>query len=117
MGKSSQAKGRRGELELVQVLHQYGFESVQPGEAVSYGEVPDVTGLPGVHCEVKRAEQIRLSAWLQQAELDAARFGDGVPVVFHRRNREPWRVTMNLSAWMEIYRFFAEKRTEKGDTG
>lgn len=70
---------------------------------MSFGEVPDLVGLPGVHVEVKRREQVRLSEWMQQAEADSKRFRDGMPVVFHRRSREPWRVTMNLADFMRLY--------------
>ena len=104
MSRSSQRKGRSGELELVKVLHGYGFESVQAGEPVSYGSVPDLVGLPGVHIECKRAEQLRLTEWMKQAERDSERFHDGAPVVFHRRNREPWMITMKLDDFMKIYR-------------
>jgi Holliday junction resolvase len=104
MGLRSQRKGRAGELELVSVLKkEYGCESVQPGEAVSYGVVPDIVGLPGVHVECKRCEALRITDWMKQAERDAARFRDGLPVIFHRRNREPWLVTMRLDSFMEIY--------------
>ena len=104
MSRSSQRKGRSGELELVKVLHGFGFDSVQAGEPVSYGSTPDLVGLPGIHIECKRCEQLRLSEWMKQAERDAARFQDGVAVIFHRRNREPWMVTMNLDDFMKIYR-------------
>jgi len=104
VSRSSQRKGRSGELELVKVLHGFGFDSVQAGEPVSYGSTPDLVGLPGIHIECKRCEQLRLSEWMKQAERDAARFQDGVAVIFHRRNREPWMVTMNLDDFMKIYR-------------
>ena len=39
MGRASQRKGRAGELELVKILRDNGFD-VRPGEAVSYGEEP-----------------------------------------------------------------------------
>lgn len=70
---------------------------------MSFGEVPDLVGLPGVHIEVKRCEQVRLSEWIQQAEKDSKRFCDGMPVVFHRRSREPWRVTMSLADFLRLY--------------
>lgn len=103
MSKTSQRKGRSGELELAKLLQSFGYD-VQPGEAQSYGREPDISGLPGVHVEVKRAEQLRLAEWMKQAQQDAARFRDGLPAVFHRRNREPWMVTMNLDDFMKIYR-------------
>ena len=103
MGKFSQAKGRRGELELARILQVHGYQ-VEPGQALSYGEVPDLSGLPGVHIECKRAEALRLSEWMAQAERDAQRFKDGVPAVFFRRSRSPWCVVMKLEDWMGIYK-------------
>ena len=101
-GKSSQRKGRAAELELSRILQGYGYP-VEAGRAQSYGAVPDLTGLPGIHVECKRAEVLRLSEWMQQARRDADRFG-GLPAVFHRRNKSPWLVTMELPSWMELYR-------------
>lgn len=103
MGAKSQRKGRAGELELVRVLRGYGIPA-EPGQAVSYGSTPDITGVPGIHCEVKRRENVNLSAALEQARRDAEKFGDGLPAVFHRRNREGWRVTMELPDWVALYR-------------
>lgn len=101
-GKASQRKGADGERELAAVLREYGYE-IKRGGSMSFGEVPDLVGLPGVHVEAKRCEQVRLSEWMKQAEKDSKRFRDGMPVVFHRRSREPWRVTMNLADFMRLY--------------
>lgn len=102
MGKKSQRKGADGERELAAVLREYGYE-IKRGGSMSFGEVPDLVGLPGVHIEVKRCEQVRLSEWMQQAERDSQHFKDGLPAVFHRRSREGWRVTMNLADFMRLY--------------
>ena len=56
MSKKSQAKGRAGELELARILQSYGFP-VEPGQAVSYGATPDLTGLPDIHIDCKRTQQ------------------------------------------------------------
>lgn len=104
-GKSSQRKGRTGELELCRLLQAHGIPA-EPGKAVSYGSTPDITGVRGIHCEIKRQENVNLSAALSQAAADAERFGDGLPAVFHRRNREGWRVTMALPDWLELYRSY-----------
>lgn len=101
-GKASQRKGADGERELAAVLREYGYE-IKRGGSMSFGEVPDLVGLPGVHIEVKRCEQVRLSEWMQQAERDSQHFKDGLPAVFHRRSREGWRVTMNLADFMRLY--------------
>lgn len=102
MGVRSQRKGRRGEIELAHILQQYGFD-VQPAEAQNYGTLPDLIGLPMIHIECKRAEALRLSEWMAQAERDAHRFGDGLPAVFFRRSRSPWCVVMKLEDWMILY--------------
>ncbi len=101
MGAKSQRKGRAAELELTRILQDCGYPA-EAGRARSYGEVPDISGLPGVHIEVKRRENVNLSAALEQAKRDSERFG-GLPAVFHRRNRESWRVTMELRDWLELY--------------
>lgn len=108
-GRSSQRKGRTGELELARLLQEYGY-NVEPGRAVSYGSTPDITGLPGVHIECKRAEQLRPYDWMAQAERDAVRFGDGLPAVFFRRSRSSWLVVMKLGDWLELYRPPSEPR-------
>ena len=98
-GKTSQRKGRAAEIELARILQGYGYD-VQPGRAQSYGSTPDISGLPGIHIEVKRCEQLRPYDWLEQAQRDAVRFGDGLPAVFFRRNRFPWLVVMRLEDWV-----------------
>ena len=101
-GKSSQAKGRRAELELAHILQGYGYP-VEAGRTQSYGEVPDLSGLPGVHIECKRCERAQIWEWMAQAERDAQRFGGGAPTVFFRRSRSPWCVVMKLEDWLKLY--------------
>ncbi len=103
MSRSQQRKGRSGELELVRILQQHGIPA-EPGQAVSFGSTPDVVGVPGIHPEVKRVERLNVPEAMAQAVRDASRFGDGMPTLFHRRNRSPWLVTMQLEDWLELYR-------------
>ena len=110
MGRASQRKGRAGELELAQLLQGYGYD-VQPGQAVSYGATPDLVGLSGVHIECKRNERLNVPEAMAQAVRDADRFRDGAPAVFHRRNREPWLVTMQLTDWLRMYQKVAKSST------
>ena len=67
------------------------------------GEVPDLTGLPGIHIEVKRVEKLNVCEAMEQSIRDSERMGDGVPALFHRRNRKPWLVTMRLEDWLQFY--------------
>ena len=73
------------------------------GIPVSYGQTPDLVGLPGVHVEVNRVERLNVPEAMVQAERDADFFRDGAPTVFHRRTRSPWLVTMRLEDWLKLY--------------
>ena len=103
MGRSQQRKGRAGELELAKILNDNGI-SAEPGQAVSFGTTPDLVGINGVHCEVKRVERLNVPEAMGQAIKDAQKFHDGMPTLFHRRNRSPWLVTMVLDDWLKLYR-------------
>ena len=103
MGKSSQRKGASGERELAELLRDYGYNA-ERGGSLTFGSTPDVTGLPGIHIEVKRTERLNVLEAYQQAVRDAERFQDGIPALFHRRNRSPWLVTMSFEDWMKIYK-------------
>ena len=103
MGKSSQRKGRDGERELRDRLREYGY-AVECGEPVSFGEDPDLVGLPGIHIECKRVERLNVPEAMQQAVRDSEKFQDGMPALFHRRNRQPWLVTIRLEDFMRLYR-------------
>lgn len=109
-----QRKGRAGELELVKLLRQHGIPA-EPGQAVSFGSTPDVVGIPGIHAEVKRVEKLNVPAAMAQAVRDASRFGDGLPTLFHRRNRSPWLVTMQLVDWLELYSRFNKTKERNNE--
>lgn len=117
-GKGSQAKGAAGERELAAIFRERGYDT-QRGGSLSFGAAPDVVGLPGVHIEVKRVERLNVPAAMQQAVRDAEKFNDGIPALFHRRNREPWLVTMRLDDWLEMYekREKAHPKKEREGTG
>ena len=110
MGKSSQRKGADGERELASLLHEYGYP-VQRGGSLSFGEAPDLTGLPGIHIEVKRVERLNIHEAMAQAIRDSERFKEGAAAVFHRRNRSPWLVTMTFNDWMDLYSKTNRERT------
>lgn len=103
MGAKSKRKGRAGELELTAVLNELGYTTVRAGACTSYGQEADVSGLRGIHVEVKRVERLNLEAAMRQSVDDAAKFRDGRPAVFHRRNGKPWLVTMRLEDWARMY--------------
>ena len=102
MGSKSQRKGAAGEQELAATLKEYGYDCTRSG-SLSFGEIPDVLGLPGIHIEVKRVEKLNVGEAMEQSIRDSERMQDGIPALFHRRNRKQWLVTMRLVDWLKIY--------------
>lgn len=99
---NSRQKGKRGELELAKVLREYGYET-RRGQQYSGTETSaDVVGLPGIHIECKRVENLNVYNALAQAIRDTGESGD-LPAVFHRKNNQPWLVTMRLDDWLKIF--------------
>ena len=99
---NSKRKGNRAERELLQLLTAYGVEAHRNEQRYIGGEGnPDISARIGpvsVHVECKRVERLSLTAALRQAHRDAR---NALPVVVHRRSREPWLVTMELSELLE----------------
>jgi Holliday junction resolvase len=108
---NSSRKGADGERELAAILEAEGFQ-MERGGTESFGTAPDLSGLPGIHIEVKRVEKLNIFTAMAQAIRDAARFRDGYPTVFHRRNRKPWLVTMLLSDWLRMYKAALNSKTK-----
>ena len=78
MSGAQQRKGADGEKELVEILTANGFP-VTWGGSQTYGTVPDVSGLPGVHVEVKRVEKLNVPEAMEQSVIDSIKFRDGLP--------------------------------------
>ena len=99
---NSKAKGNKGELELAKLLCSHGLNAQRNDQMyISGRENPDIS-IPGIHCEVKRTEALRLYDAMFQAEHDAN--GRAIPVVMHRKNRHPWLVIMRLDDWITLYK-------------
>ena len=113
MAINSKRKGASGERELVRKLKEYGFgtrRSVQYNGKAEEGQA-DLVGLQGIHIESKRVERLNVYDAIAQAKRDAKT--DELPTVFHRKNNSKWLVTMELSAWMELYKAYFEELKEK----
>lgn len=101
MGKAEREKGARGERELASLLRDmYGYETKR---GYVFLRQSDMVGLPGIHPEIKRVEHLNVSKAMAQATAEAAKRKDGIPTVFHRKNREGWLVTMKLEDWVDLY--------------
>lgn len=91
MSVNSRAKGKRGELSLAKVLREYGYDSHRGVQYKGGQDSPDVVGLPLIHIECKRVEQLNIYEAFEQSKRDA---GILIPAVMHRKNNYPWLVTM-----------------------
>lgn len=104
---NSKQKGKRGELELVRKLREYGYttrRTVQYNGKAEEGDA-DLTGLDGIHIECKRVEKLNICDAMAQAKHDAT--AGELPTVFHRKNNCEWLVTMTLEDWIKIYREYS----------
>lgn len=100
-GKAARNKGADAERELANLIRDTWGYDVHRGK-VFYGE-SDMVGLSGIHPEVKRQERLNLYEAMKQAISESEKRGDGLPTVFHRRDREGWLVTMRLEDWIDLY--------------
>ena len=88
---NSRNKGKRGELEWAKQIIAAGYEARRGQQFSGSPGSPDVvTNLP-YHFEVKRVQALNITQAMKQAKSEC---GEKPPVVAHRKNGEPWMVTM-----------------------
>ena len=93
-------KGKDGERELAKVLTALLGVKCRRGQQHTGLEGEDVVGIDGIHIECKRDERLNLKKAYEQAQRDAK--DDDIPVVCHRKNREPWMITFALSELVDL---------------
>lgn len=97
---NSRNKGAAGERELAGLLKKYGYDCRRGQQYCGANGDADVVGIPGLHIECKRVEKLNLDDAMEQSIHDAK---DGeIPVVMHRKNRKPWKVTLELDNFVEL---------------
>lgn len=101
MAINSRNKGKAGELEAARLLREYGYDARRGQQYSGANGDADVTGLPGIHIEVKRNEHLNIFDAVNQSVKDA-RPGE-LPIVMHRKNRTPWLITMKFEDFISIY--------------
>lgn len=102
MSINSRAKGAVGERELANILKENGFETRRGQQYSGANGDADVVGLPHIHIECKRVERLIIEKAMEQSRSDARE--NEIPVVMHRKNRQPWLVTMDIDEWLELYK-------------
>jgi len=89
---NSRQKGAAGEREWAGFLRRV-WNAVTARRGCQYAggpDSPDVTGVPGLHFEVKRVERLNIYRAMDQA---LAECGDNVGCCAHRINNGDWMVT------------------------
>lgn len=104
MGKLSRDKGKVGEREVAALLREYGFDGKRGVQYKGGAGSPDVTGLPGFHIEVKRAEKLNLEGAMAQSWDEAGE--DEIPIVLHRKSHSPWVVIIGAEDFLKLVRGF-----------
>ena len=104
-GRASREKGKRGEREVAKAFRDAGYENARRTSQYCgmTGDASDVTGIPGLHPEVKYVEKEAVRTWYGQAVRDAAAAGRGdIPVVIHRKTHSEWLVTLSLDNFIRL---------------
>lgn len=108
MAINSRNKGKVGERELAHILSSYGFEVRRGQQYCGANGDADVVGLPHIHIECKRVENLNIDKAMEQAIFDCR--DNEIPVVMHRKNHKQWKVTMNLEDFMSLYEAYLESK-------
>lgn len=103
MPTNSKRKGKEGELEVVKLLRDHGFNARRGQQFKGSPDSPDIIleECPvDHHVEVKRTESLSLYKAMEQASKDASK--TQVPIIFHRRSKQAWLVIMQASEYLDI---------------
>ena len=102
MGKMSREKGKRGEREVAALLREHEFEARRGRQYRGGDDSPDVIhSIPSLHVEVKFRENFSVYDALDKAEKEIG-FHQKTPVIFHRRVRKRWLVTMDAEDFLYL---------------
>lgn len=100
MGKASRDKGAQFERDVQDMARAHGFRAARRAFASGAQGGADLTGIPGVALECKRAERIELRSWWQQT-ANAADAGE-TPVLALRWSRGPALAVLELDELLAL---------------
>lgn len=91
----SRRKGKVGELEVVHLAWDAGFEQAKrTSDGKTQTGRGDIGGVPAVYMEVRRREALNVWACLDEITEKAA--PSDLPVLAFRRSRSPWYAALAL---------------------
>jgi hypothetical protein len=101
-------KGKRGERQAAEAIRSaLGISARRAQQFSGEGSADLAVDADGVHWEVKFVERESVRAWMRQAIRDAQ---GNVPVVLHRKTKEPWLLTVPLERAYELFIRLEEAR-------
>lgn len=101
---NSRQKGKRVERLWRDQLREAGFLKAFRGQQYcgAAGDADVVCPeLPSIHFEVKGVQNLNVLNAMKQAIADSAKSGR-TPTVAHKKNGEPWLVTMLAADWLRL---------------
>lgn len=100
---NSKKKGAAGEREFSHFCQQQGYDCRRTAQynGKELDSKADIVGLPGIHVEVKRVENLNIHKAMTQAVRDS--HGKEIPIVAHRKNHTEWLITMKAEDWFKLY--------------
>ena len=103
---NSKAKGKRGELYVVNKFKDYGYNNAHRTAQFkgNTGQAADIEGIDYIHAEVKFVESLNISKAMLQAKRDNK--SDKLECIFHKKNNEGLMVTMEFDDWIILYNSF-----------
>ena len=111
---NSRNKGKTGEREAASKFREYGYEARRGQQYAGANGDADVVGVPYIHLEIKRRENLNIYDAIDQAKRDSKE-NDRIPVVMWRKNNCDWLMIMPFEEWMKFYQAYemSEKETKK----
>jgi hypothetical protein len=114
-------KGKRGEREVRDLHLKRGIYARRGQQYAGHPDAPDVvTALP-YHVEVKYVENLNVHKALEQATHDSGRVEiptpekgiyellKDMPVVYHRKRKEGWKVTVDAEDFLNLIEALIDK--------
>lgn len=100
-GLYSRNKGKRAEREVRDLFIENGFPARRGRQYAGHPDAPDVVvpDLEWLFVESKFVEKLDLHKTMIQAIKDA---GGKMPVIFHKKSREGWLVTLTVEDFFQL---------------
>jgi len=101
MGRASREKGRKGELEVVRLLHTYGWpDAERTSNGRAQGSCDIAHGPSACVMEVRRQEAVNVPKGMREVTARCA--AHEVPILAHRPSRSPWLATVELDVLLAL---------------